>query len=184
MKEKADKEEILRVLQENGEPTKKFAKRSYIHQNGLWHEEVSFIPINSKNELLIQKRSRNKKSHPNCWGLCAGHVTGKQTALQAAIMEANEELGLQLKENDLNLLVEKMKNEREDNKCYATTYYKLIDEPIDYFTKQDAEVEELRWISFEDFKEMVKTETDCIFRNNSRYNAIIENLQRIFKHDK
>lgn len=175
----ADKEEMLRVLDKNGTLTDIFEQRSFIHKNGIYHQEVAFIPINSKGQILLQRRSKNKKSYPNCWALCAGHVVGSQTALEAAKMEANEELGLNLKESDLELLVEKTSNEREDNKCFATCYYKIIDKPLSYFKKQDEEVEELKWVDLDDFKKMVETETNCIFKNNKYYKKIIKNLKKL-----
>ena len=121
----ADKEELLLVLDDNGNSTETFEKRSVVHKNGLYHREVAFIPVNSNKQILLQRRSKNKKSYPNCWALCAGHVVGNQYTREAATMEANEELGLNLKENDLELLVEQTRNEREDNKCFATCYYKI-----------------------------------------------------------
>lgn len=177
----ADKEELLKILDKNGNCTNQFEKRSVVHKNGLFHQEVAFIPINNQGQILLQRRSKNKKSYPNCWALCAGHVVGNQTSLEAVKMEANEELGLSLTEKDFIILVENTKNIRDDNKCYATCYYKIIDKPISFFSKQDEEVEELKWFDIKDFEKLVKSEQNCIFKNNSYYKLIISNLKSIIK---
>ena len=87
------KHEKLRLLDENGNLTDELEERGVVHEKGLWHQEVGIIPINSKGQVLLQKRSKNKDSYPSCWALCAGHVVEWQSALQAAVMEVNEEIG-------------------------------------------------------------------------------------------
>lgn len=88
-----------------------------------------------------------------------------------------------MKEEDLSLLVGNTKNERGDNKCFATCFYKLMDKPLEYFTKQDEEVEELKWVSLEEFEEMVKSGNEklCIFKNNEYYQKILNALKRLNK---
>ncbi|MBE7074868.1 MAG: NUDIX domain-containing protein [Clostridiales bacterium] len=175
----ADKEELLQLLTPSGEQTGVFEYRSVVHQKGLYHQEIGVIPVNNKGEVLLQRRSKNKKSYPNCWGLCAGHVVEKQSTTEAAVMEVNEELGLSINENDLKILVNKTKNERNDNKCFATCFYVLTDKLLDFFKKQDEEVEELKWFSIDEFEDLIISENNCIFKNNKYYRLIIKNLKQI-----
>ena len=45
------------------------------HEDGNFHRTAHVWIINDKNELLLQKRSASKKSHPNCWDISgAGHI--------------------------------------------------------------------------------------------------------------
>ena len=173
----ADKEENLKVFNEFGEFAGYYAPRSEVHKKGLFHQEVAFVPLNNKKQILLQRRSKNKKSYPNCWALCAGHVVENQTTLEAVQMEANEELGLNLNKEDFLLLIDKVKNVRDDNNAFTTCYYKIIDKPISSFKKQDEEVEELKWFDFNDFEKMVKREQNCIFKNNEFYNELIAKLK-------
>ena len=149
---------------------------------------MGYIPLcidkaNGEIYLLLQRRSVNKKSYPNCWALCAGHVVGKQTVQEAAVMEANEELGLSLKESDLRLLVEKTRNDRNDNRCFATCFYGFYDKDFP-FVKQDEEVEELRWFSLKDFEKMVKSGEKCIFKDNDYYRAIVKKIKIILEMER
>ena len=75
------------------------------------------------------------------------------------------------------LLVDTTKNDRDDNKCFATCFYKFIDKPLSYFKKQDEEVDELAWVTINEFEEMVKAEKNCIFKNNKYYQNIIASLK-------
>ena len=42
----ADKEELLMLLDSNGNTTGNYEKRSVVHKNGLIHREIAFVPIN------------------------------------------------------------------------------------------------------------------------------------------
>jgi len=53
--------EYFEILNEFGEFTGKVASREVAHKEGLWHKAVVVFIINAKNEILLQKRSANKK---------------------------------------------------------------------------------------------------------------------------
>ena len=178
---KADKNELLQVLNKDGSPTRRLEDRAVIHRHGLWHNEVACIIINSKKQILLQKRSKNKKSYPSSWGLCAGHIVGFDSVADAIIKEMREELVSEIKPENIFLLVPKTKNERPDNKCYATCFCAIIDKPAKDFLFQKEEIDELRWFDFEDFKKMVKNEKGTIFKNNKYYKSIISELNKLFK---
>ncbi len=59
-------EELFDVLDEKGNYTGKVETREKCHKEGLWHKAVALCIINSKNEVLLQRRSANKKLWPNC----------------------------------------------------------------------------------------------------------------------
>ena len=126
MKKVADKNELIEVLDEQGNSINKLEKRKLIHEQGLWHNEVACVVLNSKRQILLQKRSENKKSYPGCWGLFAGHVVGYETIVEAIIKEMREELVSEIKEENIFLLVPRTKNEREDNKCFVTCFCTFI----------------------------------------------------------
>ena len=61
--------EFLDVLDENGKKTGVVRNRELIYKNGDWHRTVHVWLLNSKNELLIQKRASNKETFPNLWAI-------------------------------------------------------------------------------------------------------------------
>ena len=43
-------------------------------ENSALHREIAVILQNDQNQILLQKRSAQKKSNPNKWALLHGHV--------------------------------------------------------------------------------------------------------------
>ena len=76
--------------------------KAVAHKNGLWHRSVHVWIINSKNQILLQKRCAAKKFYPEFWDCSfAGHIGAGECSVVSAIREGEEELGLKLKESDL-----------------------------------------------------------------------------------
>lgn len=57
--------EVLDILDKNGNRTGEVKPRKEVHSNGDWHKGFHIWIINSKKELLIQRRSPNKDVYPN-----------------------------------------------------------------------------------------------------------------------
>ena len=51
---------------------------------------VGVVIVNKHNEILLQKRSRFKKSNPNKWGVCGGKVNLGEDSIDAAVRETFE----------------------------------------------------------------------------------------------
>lgn len=80
-------------------------KKQQAHEDGNFHRTAHVWIINDKNELLLQKRSASKKSHPNCWDISgAGHIRAEESVINGAIRELKEELGVKAKEKDLQYI--------------------------------------------------------------------------------
>ncbi len=71
-------EELIDVLDEDGNMTGRVETRSKVHEIGLWHRIVAIAIINSKGQLLMQKRTMSKKSNPGKWDISvAGHLSSR-----------------------------------------------------------------------------------------------------------
>jgi len=82
-------EEYFEVLNQKGEYTGEVETREKCHKEGLWHKAVVIFIINSKSQVLLQKRSATKKLWPNMWDVTAGgHVLAGEMGLQAILREA------------------------------------------------------------------------------------------------
>ena len=98
--------EIFDVLNEYGEFTGKTATREECHKNGYWHRAVYAFIIDDKGNVLLQKRSKNKKLWPSMWDVTVGgHVDSGEFGRQALIRETKEELGIQILDDDIKYLV-------------------------------------------------------------------------------
>jgi isopentenyldiphosphate isomerase len=94
--------EYIDVLTEEGKPIGQSVPRSEVHAKGLWHQAVHVWIINSKGEILIQKRSAIKESSPGLWDIsAAGHMSAGESVLEAVHKEISEELGIKISSDDL-----------------------------------------------------------------------------------
>ena len=87
--------EYFDVVDENNKIVGR-ATRKKCHTKGLWHRTVSIVIINSKKELLLQKRSLKKDLFGGYWGLTAGHIDAGENYDEAAKREMKEEVGVSL----------------------------------------------------------------------------------------
>ena len=99
-------EEKFDVLNELGEFTGKIATRDECHSKGLWHRAVYAFIINKDFNVLLQKRSANKKLWPNKWDVTVGgHVNTGEFGRQALVRECKEELGIDITDDDIKYIV-------------------------------------------------------------------------------
>ena len=111
--------------------------RDIFRVTGVWVK-------NSKNEVLLAQRKWTKKNDPGLWGpAVSGTVEKGETYESNARKEVFEEIGV----SDIELKpIAKLKQELP-RKQFIQVYLALIDKEVEDFVIQDAEVEEVKWIS-------------------------------------
>lgn len=153
-------EEFFDVLTEKGQYTGNVETREQCHKQGLWHKAVVVFIINSKKQVLLQRRSPNKKMWPNMWDITAGgHVLAGEFGFQAIIREAKEELGLDLNKNDITFIGSSISTNIKGDiiNNHFNEYYiarKDIDETE--LKLQEEEVSEVKWIDKDEIIEKIK----------------------------
>lgn len=153
-------EELFDVLNENGEFAGKIESREKCHKEGLWHKAVVVFIINSKGQVLLQKRSSKKKLWPNMWDITAGgHVLAGEFGFEAIIRECEEEIGIKLQKNDLTFIGSvKSTNIKGDIVNNHFNEYYIANKEIDE-TKlklQEEEVSEIKWVDKENIIARIK----------------------------
>ncbi|GAB4198724.1 MAG: isopentenyl-diphosphate Delta-isomerase [Bacteroidia bacterium] len=79
------------------------AEKLEAHQKGLLHRAVSIIIVNSKGEILLQKRSTQKYHSAGLWSnTCCTHPYPGESVEDAAIRRLYEEMGISI--DDLKLI--------------------------------------------------------------------------------
>lgn len=128
-----------------------------------YHKPVWIWIINSNNEILVQKRAANKKNHPNKWDMpSAGHVIAGETPIQGAIRETFEELGIKTKESDYKFICEYIQDKSFE---IAQVYLLKINLDISKLNLQKDEVSEVKWFSYEEFKNLLYSNEFVPFDN-------------------
>lgn len=175
-------EEKIDVLNELGEFTGKIATREECHKNGLWHRAVYAFIIDNKGNILLQKRSSNKKLWPNMWDVTVGgHVDAGEFGRQALIREVKEELGVEIEDNDIKYLIGSTSiNEQGDiinkhyNECYLIT--KNID--ISDIKIQKEEVSDVRYFSKDELLKRILNHYDGLTEKTGPWNFLVKILER------
>lgn len=160
--------EYFDVLNELGEFTGKVASRDECHKNGYWHRAVYAFIIDKNNNILLQKRSKNKKLWPNKWDVTVGgHVNSGEFGRQALIRECKEELGIDVDDNEIKYIVGTTSVYNKDgyiNNHYDECYLILKEVDINTLKLQKEEVDEVKYFSG----------NEIINRINDNYNGLTE----------
>lgn len=156
-------EEMFDVLNEWGEYTGEVASRDRCHTEGLWHRAVYGFVIDKNKNVLLQKRSANKKAWPNMWDVTVGgHVDAGEFGRQALIRKAKEELGLDITDDDIKYLVgsTSIDTAKGINKHFNECYMILKDVDVSDIKLQEEEVSEVRYFSKAEILERIDNNLD------------------------
>lgn len=152
--------EWLDIVDEKGQPTGEVVDREYAHQNGIRHRTAHLWLLRKKNDsiqILLQKRSANKDSHPNCYDISsAGHIPAGVGYTESALRELKEELGVEAEENALIFCGDRevvwddqFHGKPFHDRQISRVFLLWLDLPEDQFTVQTEEVESVRWMDFD-----------------------------------
>ena len=174
--------EMFDVIDEKGIPTGVVKERGVAHREGALHA-TSHIWIARPNEksgydILLQKRSANKDSHPGCLDISsAGHIAAGDQPLASALRELEEELGIQAAPDQLIEFGVQYKNYQgefygkpfRDNQRSILYLYK---EPIDTerLNLQKSEIESVIWMDYKEALHAIRENAmkHCIYEEEFR----------------
>ena len=170
--------ELLDIVDEQGNFTGQVMEREKAHDLNLLHWEIAVFFVNDNKELLLQKRSPNKRFSPNKGGLCAGHVDSGETPEKTALREIKEELGIKLSPGDLRILEERDVLKLESNSRLTRMYYVIYNK--NDFTIQTEELSEVKWFNIDDVIDRIKNNDESITLKSNRL-YLLERLKTILK---
>ena len=175
--------EMLDVVDENNNLTGKIEDREIIHRDGLWHREVGIWIMNEEGKLLIQKRSANKKQAPNKWCITAGHIDAGEIPLEVVKRETLEELGLELKEEDIEFLFIAKKTKKfsdiQYNNNFQYIYFTQTNKKISEYTIQKEELSEVKYITINELEEIIQNKNEeYTFSRSEYFSQLIEILKK------
>lgn len=172
--------ELLQYFDEKNEKCIGIEERDCIHENNLWHREIAVWVMNEKNELLLQRRSSNKKYGANKFSITAGHIGVNEKEILAAIRELKEEIGLDFNESDLKP-IDIWRNEQENNNCFSYTYLVRTNKKIEDMIIQEEEVSELKFISIKELENRIKSEDrEITFVKKPHIKIVLEKIKSEF----
>ncbi len=170
--------ELIDIVDENGNFTGQIMDKEEAHDKNLLHNEVAVFIINNKKQVLLQRRSANKRFNPNKWALCAGHVDSGESLENAALRELHEEVGLNISINDLKPFSEREFKISDENSHITYFYYVKSNLSENDFVIQEEELSEVKWFDLDKVIEMIKSKDESIVFSEKRL-PLFEQLKEL-----
>lgn len=157
--------ELLRVVDKQGNNTNEILEREELHSRNKLHNEVTIYIINNNNEVLLQRRSKNRRFSPDKLGVIAGHSLYNENPIETAIREVKEEVGLKINKKDIHELLPKYLVIEEYNNHYMYPYYVISDLKEKDFSIQKEELQYVKWYNIDDIIDMINSNNqDIVFK--------------------
>lgn len=142
-------DELVDILDANGQYTGKTALKSDAHRQGLFHPTVHIWFYTSNGKVLVQQRGKDKQTHPLLWDVSvAGHIGAGEDIPKAAVREIQEEIGLEIRGTQLEKIgVFKSVQQHGIDLIDCEFHHTFICEltvPFSTLKKQESEVEALK----------------------------------------
>ena len=111
-------------------------------------------------DILLQRRADQVKNWPGYWDIsAAGHVSYGETPLDAALREAQEEIGIALDTYRVSFIGSLPKRKSAYSEFHFIYTYEYHNEPLDMV---DGEAAALRWVPYDTFRQMVEQPEDVM----------------------
>ncbi len=135
--------------------------KSEAHKHGYLHASVHVWFYTMNGEILFQKRSKNKIAFPNLWDVSvAGHILTGETAINSAIREVKEEIGLSITKEALKKIgsfkeIYQHRKDFIDNEIHLIYIGRLLI-PLNQLKIQKEELSAIKLIPIDTFKKELK----------------------------
>ncbi|MFK5880430.1 MAG: NUDIX domain-containing protein [Flavobacteriaceae bacterium] len=158
--------------------------KSEAHKHGYLHASVHVWFYTDKRELLFQKRGAYKIAFPNLWDVSvAGHISAGETAINSAIRETEEEIGLTITKKALKKIgsFKKIHQHRKDfidNEIHLI-YIGRLPIPLNPLKIQEEELSAIKLTPIDTFKKELK-KTDFhkryVSHSNEYYTFVLNEI--------
>jgi isopentenyldiphosphate isomerase len=151
---------LIDVLSETGLRTGETLPRAEIHRLGKHHRAIHLYLFNSRNELLLQKRSLTVDNYPGVFSISVlGHVNAGEFSAATVRREIEEELGVDASGLQIDFLFsyfsEGILSETYIDRQFNDVYMAYADIDPTLIKFDPAEVAEVKFVPFEQFKQML-----------------------------
>lgn len=174
-------DELIDILDSDGNTTGKTCLKSVAHQNGYFHATVHIWFYTKNEKILLQKRAPTKKVFPNLWDISvAGHIGAGEKFENAALREVQEEIGLSLSKDDL-IKIGTRKHEVshdngiQDNEFHHVFIAELKVDPKE-LTVQEEEVAGLQLFDLDVLKKTKNLENVLLPRFHEYYCSVYDKI--------
>ena len=168
--------EIIDELNDKGEVIGQIDK-DLAHKEGRLHKAIHLWILNKKNEVLLQYRCKDKKLYPDTWDVSVGgHVSAGEDTKAACLREAKEELGIEIKEKDLEYITtlrEELLYEDINSQELVDVFMIRKDVKLKDIKLQEEEVGSVKYVTVNELFELI--DTNQLLPHGEEFN-IIKNI--------
>lgn len=140
--------EIWEVLDQYGEKTGERTEKGQKLKDGQYHLVVHIWILNSKGEILIQKRADHLKNLPGLWAITGGAVIEGEDSIAAAQRETKEELGI-----DISIKSKPIRYQWRN--IFVDIWTAEKDVELKDMVLQKEEVSDAKWVTKAELKKMI-----------------------------
>jgi len=155
-------DELIDVLDADGNYTGKSIMKSEAHKKGVFHPSIHVWLYTKNGEILVQQRAKNKDTHPGLWDVSvAGHIGAGEDVTESAIREVQEEIGLAITAKDLYKIgiFQYSYQHHKDllDREFHHTFLSELKVPFSTLKMQESEVDDLALISLTAFRKELES---------------------------
>lgn len=107
--------------------------------------------INDNDELLIQQRLATAKKCPNMWETASGGAVAGDTAIEGALRELKEELGIEAKKDEVRFI-----GSYARINDFVEVFLLKKNVELSSLTLQEDEVQKASWVPISKFEELIQ----------------------------
>ena len=170
-------EELIDVLDKEGNKTGEVLPKSEVKKNGLYHGAIAVCIVNDNNEILMQKRSPNKRVYPNLWSIFVkGHIESGESSIEACQREVKEELGIHINEDELEYLYTILEETSTASdyveRIFFDTYLLRKNIKLNEIIIQEEELSDIKLLPLNELKTLVEDNSEVLVPNQKDYEKI------------
>jgi isopentenyldiphosphate isomerase len=182
-------DELVDIVDRNGQPTGKTCLKSEAHKHGWLHPTIHVWFYTDGGQILLQLRKEDKETFPNLWDVSvAGHIASAETALHSAIREINEEIGITVTTQKLTKIGSHISKHQHPNGIIDYEYHHVflckLNQPLHKLTPQEEEVSKLQLISISTFRKEINNtliSKKYVPHTLAYYNLVLQKIEEQLK---
>lgn len=168
-------DELIDVYDKFGNKNGMIKEKSDVKKDGDFHRAISVLIMNKDREILFQKLSGNKKVFPNLWTMfLKGHIELGENAIDAAIREIFEEIGIIVGYDEIEYLYT-IKDCKKIGKYHENIFFDtfLLVKNINIKDiKMNDEITNVQFVPLPIVKALIENQSDEIAPNYKDYSII------------
>lgn len=176
-------DELVDILDSEGNYTGKTCFKSEAHAKGLFHATVHIWFYTKKGEVILQQRGKTKTTFPLLWDVSvAGHIEAGETIENAALREIKEEIGLTIVQNDLQKIgIFKSIQKHSENLIDCEFHHCFISKlnvSLEQLIKQESEIASLDLVPLSTFSKEIENTEKYVPHKLEYYKTVITDIKK------